>query len=249
MSRSREYLWSKYRHLFILLYYPVIGILYVVFNNIETARVMLYWPVVDDAIPFIKEMVIPYVFWYPYILLPLVYFGLKDVKSFTDLCFMLFVGMTASFAIFAIFPNGQSLRPSIIGSDLFSALINGIYTADNPINSAPSMHVLTTIVIHFVIANSRLMNKKWLVKASFILMIFISASTVMIKQHSMIDVIAGLFLAIVLIGIVKSKAFSERVVAFASPGQRLIDENPCCFRDIHLAKDVFFAKKRGDIKT
>jgi len=153
----------------------------------------------DDYIPFVKEMVIPYLFWYIYIIIALVYLGFTSKKDFYDFTIFMFAGMTICFMIYAIFPNGQNLRPSIHGNDIFSRMVYYIYSTDTPTNSAPSMHVLDSIAVHIALVRCEaLKNKFWVKLSSFITMVLIIMSTVMLKQHSILDVMYGMLLSAVL---------------------------------------------------
>ncbi len=243
IKQSRKYLWYKYKHLFYLSYYLLLGILYVAFNHIVTDRTYMYLPVLDDRIPFIKEMVIPYVIWYIYIVIPIVYLAFKDIESYTKLCLFLFIGMTICFLIFAIFPNGQNLRPEITGNDIYSRLIQGIYSTDKPINSAPSMHTLNALAIHFVLIKSKsFKDKKFLKTLSFLIMVLIICSTVMIKQHSIIDVFAGIALGIGLNAFIYSERVTEYIKKISSKGVRLFEKQPCVVSDLRL----FIANIKGE---
>lgn len=154
---------------------------------------------IDDYIPFVKEMVVPYLFWYIYIIMALVYLGWTSKKDFYNLAFFMFIGMTICFAVYAIFPNGQNLRPVIRGNDIFSRLVYYIYVTDTPTNSAPSMHTLDAIAVHVAVMKCEALQKKfWIRAGSFITMILIIMSTVMLKQHSILDVIYGIILSAVL---------------------------------------------------
>ena len=194
MSKVKYFL-RENKHLYIVLYYAVVWILYRTFNqNIEPKYFL--WCKLDDYIPFVKQMVIPYVMWYGYIFLPLVYMAFNSSDDFIDLCVFMFGGMTICFIIFALFPNGQNLRPNIEVTDTYTYIINRIYSTDNPTNSLPSMHVLNSVAIHCAIARCNKLRKiKWIYPVSLVLMILISASTVMIKQHSILDVFAATVLS------------------------------------------------------
>lgn len=186
------------KHLTILLYYIVMWFGYRYLNNTTIPEIYIHCPL-DNHIPFVKEMVIPYISWYMYIILPMIYFGLKSPKDFTRLCFFMFSGMTISYLIFWILPNGQNLRPEILGSDVFSNILKNIYSSDNPTNSLPSMHVIDAVAVNAAISNSILFRNHGKIKtASFITCIFICVSTVMVKQHSIIDVFAGFVVAWIL---------------------------------------------------
>jgi len=186
------------KHFLYLSYYLVIYYLYIYTEKITQPKYFMH-SILDNYIPFVKVMVIPYLFWYVYIIAALIYFGLTSKEDFYKLSTFMFVGMTICFFIYIIFPNGQNLRPYISGNDVFSNLIRHIYTTDTPTNSAPSMHVLDSIAVHSaIISCEKLKNRKWIRFSSLITMLFIIASTVMIKQHSIIDVVYGIILSLVI---------------------------------------------------
>lgn len=189
---------ERYKHFNILSYYLVIMALYNIYEKITVPKYIMYSRL-DDYIPFVKEMVVPYLFWYIYIMIALIYLGLTSKEDFYNFTAFMFVGMTICFLIYAIFPNGQNLRPVITNTDIFSRLIYNIYMVDTPTNSAPSMHTLDAIAVHIAVMKCESLQKKfWIQAASLITMILIIMSTVMIKQHSILDVLYGIVLSGVL---------------------------------------------------
>lgn len=191
-------LWKNYNHLLFLLYYLVILFLYKTFNEMIVPKYFMH-SFLDDFIPFTKIFIIPYLFWYLYIIMALVYFGFTSREDFYKLAFFMFGGMTICFLIYYILPNGQNLRPVITDTDLFSRMIANIYKTDNPTNVAPSMHVLDSIAVHLSVKHSKSLRKyKWLQWSSFIAAFLISISTVMIKQHSIEDGIYAVILSYIL---------------------------------------------------
>jgi len=198
MERLKEKL-EQYKHFSILTYYIVIFSLYNIYEKLITVPKYYMYSRLDDYIPFVKEMVIPYLFWYIYIIIALIYLGFTSKKDFYDFTIFMFSGMTICFIIYAIFPNGQNLRPAIKGTDIFSRMVYFIYTTDTPTNCAPSMHVLDSVAVHIALSKCEaLKNKFWVKFASFITMVLIIMSTVMLKQHSILDVIYGIILSLLL---------------------------------------------------
>lgn len=198
MLKQVKQMLDQYKHFYILSYYLVIMALYNIYNKITVPKYYMH-SVIDDYIPFVKEMIVPYLFWYVYIIIALIYLGFTAKKDFYNLTVFMFAGMTISFAIFAIFPNGQNLRPVIKGTDIFSRMVQSIYMVDNPTNSAPSMHVIDAIAVHAAVINcSALAKKYWAKIGSLITMILIILSTVMVKQHSILDVLYGILLSAIL---------------------------------------------------
>ena len=178
---------KDYKHfLFLLLYIP----LYIWFFYLEKTVVPKYYMFspFDFKIPFIKEFVIPYLFWYVYMVFGFVYLGIVSKKDYYKMFWFIFIGMFVCYSIYTIFPNGQNLRPVVTGDDVFSTIIKGIYAMDTPTNVAPSIHVLNSIAIHIGLTGYEPFRKKLGLKLiSLVLMVIISVSTVFVKQHSILD--------------------------------------------------------------
>ncbi|MDP3385695.1 MAG: phosphatase PAP2 family protein [Eubacteriales bacterium] len=210
-NRIKEMI-NNNRHLAILFYYIVMWLGYNHLNQTTVPDIYLYHPI-DSKIPFVKEMVVPYVVWYLYILVPLAYFAFKSPDDFKKLCMFMFTGMTISYLIFYLVPNGQNLRPIITETDIFSRIISSIYTTDHPTNSLPSMHVILSVAVNASICNSAIFDKcKKLKLFSILLCILICASTVFIKQHSILDVVAGLIVSSLLYSRIYSPHYSIKTV-------------------------------------
>jgi membrane-associated phospholipid phosphatase len=78
-------------------------------------------------------------------------------------------------------------------------MVGFIYSIDPPINVCPSIHVINSIGVNAVVWNSSLFaNNKRIKVSSAVIMILICFSTLFIKQHSFLDVIAGIGLSIML---------------------------------------------------
>lgn len=198
MKRSFVCLCRKYNHAIVLVYYFVV---YKWFSYLESSVRPKYFMLskLDMYIPFVKEFVVPYLIWFAYIAIIMIYLGLRSKYDFLKLSFFMFSGMSICFIIYTVLPNGQNLRPEIMGNDIFSSLVKMIYKNDTPTNSAPSIHVINAIAVHLALVNYEgLRNKICTKAASFILMIFIIMSTVFIKQHSILDVTYGIMLSIIL---------------------------------------------------
>ena len=117
------------------------------------------------------------------------------------MCIFLYTGMTVCLIIYTVFPNCQNLRVdySTLGRDNLLIdvvkMIQGVDTADNVL---PSIHCLNSIGMHIAIAKSKKITRyrKTVVWSSFVLTVLIILSTVMLKQHSILDVLAAFALAV-----------------------------------------------------
>lgn len=157
----------------------------------------------DDLIPFCKYAIIPYYLWFAWIvgtLFWLVWFAPK--AEFWRLCLPLFAGMTIALTVCLVLPNGLELRPAAVpGEDIFARLVRGLYLADTPTNVCPSIHVFNSVTLDLAYQRSSMLSggKGRLVKAAaHVLDISILLSTMLLKQHSVVDVLCGAALAFAL---------------------------------------------------
>ncbi|MFT3831291.1 MAG: hypothetical protein QM691_16460 [Opitutaceae bacterium] len=195
MAESRLNLFLRYRHLLILLIYPLYfwGFQYVE-QAVPVAKYVMYLPV-DDHIPFVPSAIYPYLFWYLQIAGAIVYLGFGNPKGFVQLMLFLYVGMGVSYGIYLLFPNGQNLRPALaaLGEGWHFDLIRWLYRVDTPTNSNPSMHVIDSMAVYLALKRDpRLSGQRFFQAANLLLNIVIIASTVLVKQHSIIDVVCAL---------------------------------------------------------
>ena len=151
----------------------------------------------DDMIPFCKYFILPYLLWFPFMGLTFVYIGWiqKDTKQMWQLFWHLTIGTTLFLFISWVYPNGQHLRPALYGDDIFTEAIRRLYQTDTPTNILPSLHVYGTVVAAVAILEApALKEKKWLRVGTILLSLSIIASTVFLKQHSIIDGIVAIML-------------------------------------------------------
>jgi len=177
------------------------------FNFLETQismpRVLLVHCRLDDLIPFCKYAILPYFAWFAWIPFTLFYLLWKAPREdFWRLCLPLFTGMTLSLLFCAIVPNGTDLRPAYIyGNDIFTRTVRALWRTDTPTNVFPSIHVFNSVTLALAYHHcARLRGRKWLwVRVSAdLLCVSIILSTMLLKQHSVIDVMGGIILALTL---------------------------------------------------
>lgn len=192
----------KYKHGWVLSYFFI----YLAwFFALEKSVTTDYHPIhiwLDDYIPFNEWFVIPYYLWFLYILVTVAFFFLTSKEEFYKVAAFLFIGMTVCLIIYTIWPNGQNLRPDLttIGRDnIFIRIVKNLYSTDTSTNVCPSIHAFNSIGAHIAIHKSTTLKKyKWLQISSFVLMSAICLSTMFLKQHSAMDVIAAIGLSAVM---------------------------------------------------
>lgn len=187
---------KEYKHISLsLLLLIQIGWFFYCERRVEVPQYIMHAKL-DDYIPFIKEFVVFYVLWYPYMALSFIYLGVASRKDFIRLLIFISAGMSIAQVIYLIFPNGQDLRPHIEGMDIFSRAVNYLYAIDTPTNVAPSEHVINSIGVYIALAKSPGIKKNKTSKLLlFLTMWGIILSTMFIKQHSILDVLYGMLLS------------------------------------------------------
>jgi membrane-associated phospholipid phosphatase len=169
----------------------------------------------DDLLPFCKWALIPYAFWFIWIPFVVVYLLRKDQTQFNRLYMAMVMGSACALLIYAVMPNGVQLRRMIYEQDLMSRLVVLLREIDTSTNVCPSLHVYMSMCACIAIFRSAVM-KKWRVFA-VIATIAISCSTVLLDQHSVIDVLCGVALSLCIDGVlalVERKREQNRQVAY-----------------------------------
>lgn len=191
---------TNYKHIWILLYIPFFLLGFLGLEGRTDISEYLISSPLDDTIPFWECFVVPYLLWFPYLfgtIAFLVYQGGKGAeqrREFYRFALVLMTGLTLSLLTYVIWPNTLQLRPEVYPRDnIFTDLCASLQGFDTPSNVCPSMHVFSSVVVHIAIWKSTYFRDKKVIRiGSLILMILICMSTMLIKQHSVIDVLCAL---------------------------------------------------------
>jgi membrane-associated phospholipid phosphatase len=164
----------------------------------------------DNFIPFCEIFIIPYLLWFGYVAVVLLYLFFRQKDDFIKSCVFLFTGMTIFLIISTFWPNGHQLRPHVMPRDnIFTQLIGHLYKIDTSTNIWPSIHVYNSIGAHLAVIHCEKLKKhKVLTLSSLILCVSIVCSTVLIKQHSVFDVLTAFIMAIVMYMVVYHNEYS-----------------------------------------
>jgi membrane-associated phospholipid phosphatase len=166
----------------IFLYFPT--------NRVKAGSVWFFqdtW--FDKYIPLVPYFVIPYVTYYPYLLVtPIAMWNTPYTAEFFT-CLAIAGWSAAAFWYF--FPAGI-LRKHEIRPDIFSRMIIWIYQNDHENNTIPSSHVFHAIICSFYLA----LAYPPYALAFGVVGFFIAISTVFVKQHHAADIVGGIVWAI-----------------------------------------------------
>ena len=203
MKKLLDYL-STHKYLYLILYWPVQLMTYGISNLIfGSQEVLLFSSPLDLQIPFCEWFVIPYVLWFPYIIFTMVLAVMSGKKDFLHSCAIIYLSIFIPMTFCLFVPNGIpiELRPDFeaLGRNNPAIwLVKFIYLVDSPPrNCMPSMHVSVSCALFFtILTNKQIPWRKWLIPCSFLLSALICAATVLIKQHSILDVYYGVIVAV-----------------------------------------------------
>lgn len=166
---------------------------------------------IDAYIPFCEYFIVPYLLWFPYVAFTVVTLGIFDKDEAWKLVTFLIAGMTIFLIVSAVFPNGHHLRPRTFAHDnIFVLMVKKLYTIDTSTNVLPSIHVYNSLGIMITCCRTKLLKNRPVLKAGMLILgASIICSTVLIKQHSMLDVLCGGILAAALYSISYKTEFQK----------------------------------------
>jgi len=190
---------DEYKHLLLLIWWPIYGILFSLTEKGVFAD--SYTPIaspLDSLIPFSEIFVFPYMFWFAYLVIMHVYNLFYDIRGFKQLMWFIMITYTSTLVIYWIFPNCQHLRPTHFERDNFLVdFMRNFYAFDTNTNVCPSIHVLGAVAVWAAGWNSPRLRSVWWKIGFTVCTVLISLSTVFLKQHSIIDVIAAIPLCVI----------------------------------------------------
>lgn len=164
----------------------------------------------DHRIPLVPPFIVVYMlsfvyWWFAYMVI---------AADSPERCGMLFgemIGKLICLAFFLILPT-QMERPAVTGNDIFSSLVRFIYWTDVPNNLFPSIHCMESHLCWRGLARCRRVPK-WVKIAAFILSLAIYASTVLVRQHLVLDIPAGILVGEIGLWISRRLRLGERYAA------------------------------------
>lgn len=194
VSRLRR---PELAHWKLLLFWPVYGLTFYALEWIlpQDHYYPMYHPL-DDLIPFEEIFVIPYVFWYVYMVGSVAYTFFRDTHSFRRMMYFYMIVFGVSTLVFFLYPTCQNFRPDSFERDnVLTRIMGFLYSIDTNTNVCPSLHVSGSIGAALAFTDTKRFSTKGWKTANFIIAALICASTVFVKQHSVIDVFWGLVLS------------------------------------------------------
>ena len=189
MRRSDE-LW---RNLAYAAFWPFFGLCFYALEWLVPGRVyhVMYHPV-DDLIPFCELFLIPYLFWFVFMVFSYVYTFFADGAAFRRMMGFTILTYGGGLLMFVLYPTCQNLRPEVFQRDnVLTQLMAWFYTTDTSTNVCPSLHVCGSLAAAFGLLDTRRFSTAGWKRAILAVALTICVSTVFVKQHSILDMLWG----------------------------------------------------------
>ena len=143
---------------------------------------------IDNAIPFIWWMILPYYFYYIALLLPLMITEESKLQVYTAIAMKL---LLISYTVFIIWPITCEVVMDNVKPNPFMFLYDAVEFSWLKQNALPSVHVAVSGFTGLVLADEK-PDLKWMFWLGIVLVFL---STFFAKQHFIADGIAGLILS------------------------------------------------------
>lgn len=154
---------------------------------------------IDDLIPLFSPSVIVYagafIQWVIAIILML-YFDEDEMHKYSS---AIIYGSLFCLVVFMVYPTGI-IRIDIEVNNIFDWMLKLVYSNDSIINALPSMHCFVSTIVVYIYRNSKVISRNaYMLSSIFSVLVFMS--TLLTKQHFIIDVPTGILLGIATIHI------------------------------------------------
>ena len=154
-------------------------------HNIETG--------VDRSIPFVPEFLMIYFGCYVFWAVNYILIARQDRRSVYQFFTGDFISRCVCLVSFLAFPTTNT-RPLITGSGLWNQAALWLYSIDAADNLFPSIHCLVSWFCYLGI-RGRKEIPRWYQSVSMVIALLVFASTLLTKQHVIVDVAGGVLLA------------------------------------------------------
>lgn len=152
-------------------------------------RVHFDW---ELAIPFVPQFAWAYLSMYALFVLPPAF---VPAARFRSLSLQLIAGTLASGAVFLLLPAELGFARVVPAEAPYDRIFAALHGIDRPHNLVPSLHVVFTSVIALACAD---FARPWAKVALRLWLATVIASTVLVHQHHIVDVVSALVLVALL---------------------------------------------------
>ena len=186
----------EFRHLFLLLYWVAYLLSFIFIERLTPAAFHHpVWCRLDDFIPFCEWFIFAYMSWHVSLVWTSLYTLAYDISAFKRFMWNLIITTVIAVATYIIWPNEQQLRPELASlgrSNILTWATGIIYSVDTNTNVCPSLHCIGGFAVLFAALDMPQFRKKAWPLFFTVFALLICASTVFMKQHSIVDFFAAI---------------------------------------------------------
>lgn len=154
--------------------------------GIEPHRMYFTW---ELSIPLVDWMILPYLSMNLFFLVPLFFIKTEKISQLSMACI---ISTISAGLVFYFYPCQLGFVREVPQN--FSIFYRGLFVVDKPFNLFPSLHITYPILfVIFCYKNFRTISRVLI----FLWLIMVMMSIVLTHQHHVLDVIAGILLALV----------------------------------------------------
>ncbi len=152
---------------------------------------------IDQLIPFCPVFLVFYCLWYPLLVGMGLYLLGCDAPAYRRYMAYLAITFFLSELIWFLLPSQQNLRPQLLAPEgVFTPGFTLLYRIDTNTNVFPSAHVVGAVGAALAAWDCPRLRKRSAVPTVItVLAALICLSTVLVKQHAVLDVVSGLILS------------------------------------------------------
>ena len=162
----------------------------------------------DKHIPLIPWFVYFYYLTFPLGIITFFMLAYKDKKAFYNLFLTLIISFAISGVIYVFFQT-EFTKSDFTPQTFTDKLVVWTWGSTNPINCFPSQHTFMALTMIIACVSGKNINKLFRILTIFIA-IMIILSTVLIRQHFLLDIFGSLDIMGIVYGIVYISGYGEK---------------------------------------
>ena len=164
----------------------------------------------DAKIPYLPGFVYIYMIWYPFLIISFYFIYKYNKTKYIKMIIAIVLSLLVLYMCFILYPS-MVIRPTAdTYHDITSFVIYVVFKTDTPVNCFPSGHCLLCFLLLFsVYKDYKLPN--YLRYIIIIINILIIASTLLIKQHVIVDVIGSFILSTTMYYIISNFKYFDKI--------------------------------------
>ncbi len=148
------------------------------------------WTRLDRAVPVVPEAIWPYALYYVLVMMPM--FAVRRSRELFEVCAAYLLVTTSAWVAYALWPVRMEYPHLVCGGQLSCDVLLRLWSIDMGVNVMPSLHAAHSALAAAIFWSYR--NRAWPLIA--LGAGAVSVAAVLTRQHYILDIVAGLVLAV-----------------------------------------------------